>query len=89
MNVITGSDGVIRGASGGHCDAAAGAGLTMIVAPLIRSRIPTVVDSVNSVITPGESVDVLVTDRGIAVNPNRKDLLDKLKGKKFTAIYNS
>ncbi|MCR1898824.1 citrate lyase subunit alpha [Irregularibacter muris] len=79
VNVITGSDGVIRGASGGHCDTAAGSKLTMIVAPLIRGRIPTVVDKVSHVITPGETVDVLVTDRGIAVNPKRQDLVEKFK----------
>lgn len=81
VNVITGSDGVIRGASGGHCDTAAGAKISIIVAPLIRGRIPTVVNRVNTVVTPGETVDVLVTDRGIAVNPLRSDLLDKLKNK--------
>jgi len=78
VNVITGSDGVIRGASGGHCDTAAGSKLTMIVAPLIRGRIPTIVDKVNTVITPGETIDVVVTDRGVAVNPLRKDLIEKL-----------
>jgi citrate lyase subunit alpha/citrate CoA-transferase len=77
VNVITGSDGVIRGASGGHCDTAAGAKLSIIVAPLIRGRIPTIVDSVNTVITPGETIDVVVTDRGIAVNPLRQDLIKK------------
>ena len=77
VNVITGSDGVIRGASGGHCDTAAGAKLAMIVCPLIRGRIPTIVDKVNTVITPGETIDVVVTDRGIAVNPLRKDLIEK------------
>ena len=50
----------------------------MIVAPLIRGRIPTVVDSVNTVITPGESIDVLVTDLGIAINPKRTDLIESL-----------
>ncbi|MBW9172568.1 citrate lyase subunit alpha [Clostridium estertheticum] len=78
VNVITGSDGVIRGASGGHCDTAAGSKLTMIVAPLIRGRIPTIVDKVNTVITPGETIDVVVTDRGVAVNPLRQDLIEKL-----------
>ncbi|TDT62770.1 citrate lyase subunit alpha [Fonticella tunisiensis] len=77
INVMTGSDGVMRGASGGHCDTAAGAKLTVIVAPLIRGRIPTVVDSVNTVITPGETIDVLVTDHGIAVNPRRTDLIER------------
>lgn len=77
VNVITGSDGVIRGASGGHCDTAAGAKLAMIVAPLIRGRLSTIVDKVNTVITPGETIDVVVTDRGIAVNPLRQDLIEK------------
>lgn len=79
VNVMTGSDGVMRGASGGHCDTAAGAKLTIITSPLIRGRIPTVVDAVNTVITPGESIDVLVTDHGVAVNPLRKDLIERLK----------
>uniref|UniRef100_UPI0035716E4A citrate lyase subunit alpha n=1 Tax=Cronobacter turicensis TaxID=413502 RepID=UPI0035716E4A len=62
VNVITGSDGVMRGASGGHCDVAAAANLTIVVAPLLRSRIPTVVKRVTTRLTPGESIDVLVTD---------------------------
>lgn len=79
VNVITGSDGAIRGASGGHCDTAAGAKLSIILAPLIRGRIPTVVDRVNTVITPGESIDVLVTEIGIAINPKRTDLIEAYK----------
>ncbi|GLC29882.1 citrate lyase subunit alpha [Clostridium omnivorum] len=79
VNVMTGSDGVLRGASGGHCDTAACAKLTVIVSPLIRGRIPCVVDSVNTVITPGESIDVLVTEIGIAINPRRTDLIENFK----------
>ena len=79
VNVMTGSDGVLRGASGGHCDTAACAKLTIIVSPLIRGRIPCVVDSVNTVITPGDSIDVLVTEIGIAINPRRVDLIEKFK----------
>ena len=78
VNVITGSDGVLRGASGGHCDTAAGAKLSMIVCPLVRGRIPTIVDNVITTITPGNSIDVVVTDRGIAVNPKRTDLIERL-----------
>jgi len=78
VNVITGSDGVIRGASGGHCDTAAGASVAIIVAPLIRGRMPTITDKVDTVVTPGATVDVLVTDQGIAVNPLRKDLISNL-----------
>lgn len=79
VNVMTGSDGIVRGASGGHCDTAACAKLTIIVTPLIRGRIPCVVNSVNTVITPGESIDVVVTDVGIAINPKREDLIENLK----------
>ncbi len=79
VNVITGSDGVMRGASGGHCDAAAGANLSIVVAPLIRSRIPTVVHHVTTVVTPGECIGVLVTDHGIAVNPARPEIAERLK----------
>lgn len=78
VNVITGSDGIIRGASGGHCDTAAGAALTIVVLPLLRGRIPSVMDRVTTVVTPGESVDLLVTDRGIAVNPRRPELREAL-----------
>ncbi|EOC1337478.1 citrate lyase subunit alpha [Cronobacter dublinensis] len=78
VNVITGSDGVMRGASGGHCDVAAAANLTLVVAPLLRSRIPTVVKRVTTRLTPGESIDVLVTDHGIAVNPARPEVRERL-----------
>ncbi|WEV50351.1 citrate lyase subunit alpha [Lactobacillus sp. ESL0731] len=74
VNVMTGSDGVIRGAIGGHQDAA-NAKMTIITAPLVRGRNATVVPSVETVVTPGDSIDVLVTERGIAINPKRQDLV--------------
>lgn len=80
VNVMTGSDGVLRGASGGHSDTAACAKMTLIVTPLLRGRIPCVVDAVNTVITPGESIDVVVTDIGIAVHPSRPDLKTAFEG---------
>ncbi|MFS2224631.1 citrate lyase subunit alpha [Pantoea sp. B65] len=88
VNVITGSDGVMRGASGGHCDVASAANLTIVVAPLLRSRIPTVVKRVTTRVTPGESIDVLVTDHGIAVNPARPEIRQRLlaAGLKVTDI---
>lgn len=79
VNVMTGSDGVISQAVGGHPDTAAGAKMSVILAPLIRGRLPIVVDDVTTVVTPGETVDVVVTDRGIAVNPLREDLIDNFK----------
>ncbi len=83
VNVITGSDGLIRGASGGHSDTAIGSGLSVIVAPLVRGRTPTVIDQVTTVITPGESVDMLVTDHGIAVNPRRPQVAERLRAARF------
>lgn len=79
VNVVVGSDGVVRGAPGGHPDTAAGSKCAIIVSPLMRGRIPTVVDRVTSVTTPGEVVDILVTDYGIAINPRRTDLLEVYK----------
>jgi len=79
VNVLTGSDGVMRGASGGHSDVAAAANLAIVVGPLIRSRIPTVVKHVTTVVTPGECIGVLVTDHGIAVNPNRPEVEQRLR----------
>lgn len=79
VNVLTGSDGVIRGAIGGHPDTADGAKLAVVVGPLTRGRIPTIVDHVQTVITPGSDVDVVVTDQGVAVNPRRPDIAEKLK----------
>jgi len=78
VNVLTGSDGVIRGAIGGHPDTAMGASLSIVVAPLTRGRIPCVVEHVTTVVTPGQTVDVLVTDHGVAVNPCRPKLAARL-----------
>lgn len=78
VNVLTGSDGVMRGASGGHCDTAAGARLSIVVAPLVRSRIPTVVRRLTTLVTPGETIGVLVTDQGVAVNPRRPEVAERL-----------
>ena len=79
VNVITNSNGVMMGASGGHCDTAAGANLSIVVAPLLRGRLPMVLDKVQTIVTPGETVDVIVTERGVAINPRRQDLKENLK----------
>ena len=79
VNVITDSNGVIMGASGGHSDTAAGAKLAIVVAPLLRGRLPMVLERVGNIVTPGETVDVVVTERGLAVNPRRTDLAESLK----------
>lgn len=78
VNVHTDSNGYIMGGSGGHSDAAAGAKLSMIIAPMFRARLPIVTDQVNCISTPGKDVDVLVTQGGIAVNPKNVDLKQRL-----------
>lgn len=78
VNVHTDSMGAIIGGSGGHTDVAGCAKLTVIAAPLSRSRIPLVVDRVGCVSTPGASVDILATQYGIAVNPKREGLRGQL-----------
>ncbi len=86
VNVLTGSKGILRGASGGHCDTAAEAKLSIIVAPLTRGRIPTILKRVNTIITPGNTVDVVVTDQGVAVNPKNIELKKRLKNAGITVI---
>ena len=78
VNVHTDSNGYIMGGSGGHSDTAAGAKLSMIIAPMFRARLPIVTDHVTCVSTPGKDIDVLVTQGGIAVNPDKKELRDQL-----------
>ena len=79
VNVHTDSTGRIMGGSGGHSDTAAGAKLAMIIAPLFRARLPIVTDRVGCVSTPGRDIDVLVTQRGVAVNPKNPDLALRLR----------
>lgn len=76
VNVLTGHDGVLRGASGGHQDTAAGAKLSIVVAPSFRGGVPSIKNKVTTVTTPGETVDAIVTERGICINPRREDLLE-------------
>ena len=78
-NVVVGSDGIITGAQGGHPDTAQGAKCTIVICPLLQGRIPAICTEVTTVTTPGESVDIVVTDYGVAVNPNRPDLLKALQ----------
>ena len=79
VNVHTDSNGYIMGGSGGHSDTAAGAKLSMIIAPMFRARVPIVTDRVKCISTPGKDIDVLVTQGGIAVNPKNEELTERLK----------
>ena len=83
VNVLTGSDGMIRGAVGGHPDTAAGAALAIVVCPLMRGRMPSIRNHVNTIVTPGDTVDVIVTDQGVAVNPRRPEVAERLSRAHF------
>jgi len=78
VNVTTGTDGIIMGGSGGHADTAAGAKLAIVTTRLNAGGYAKVVDRVTTVTTPGETVDVLVTEAGVAVHPEREELCDRL-----------
>lgn len=81
VNVNTHSDGRMLHGIGGHQDTAAGARLTIITAPLFRKKNPIIRERVTTITTPGDVVDAIVTNEGIAINPRREDLNDKIKGK--------
>src|SRR5580704_7412362 len=79
-NVVTHSDGRLLHGIGGWQNCLF-AGCTILAVPSFRDRIPVIVDEVTTVTGPGELIDVIVTERGIAINPKRQDLLDAVKGK--------
>jgi len=78
-NVVTHSDGRLLHGIGGWQNCLA-ARCTMLLVPSFRDRIPVIVDRVTTLCGPGELIDVVVTERGIAVNPRRQDLLDAVHG---------
>jgi citrate lyase subunit alpha/citrate CoA-transferase len=78
-NVITHSDGLLLHGIGGWQNCLT-AGCTVLALPSFRDRIPVIVDEVTTMTGPGELIDVVVTERGIAVNPRREDLLTALRG---------
>ncbi|MBC5689600.1 citrate lyase subunit alpha [Mediterraneibacter sp. NSJ-55] len=89
VNVHTDSNGYIIGGSGGHSDVAQCAKMTVIVAPLLRTRHAVIKNKVKCISTPGNTVDILVTEYGISVNPVRKEweALFKKKGVPIVDIY--
>ncbi|MBT3318004.1 citrate lyase subunit alpha, partial [bacterium] len=78
-NVVTHSDGRLLHGIGGWMNCLASK-CTILPIPSFRDRIPVLVDNVTTLCGPGELVDVIVTERGIAINPQREDLLSKLRG---------
>jgi citrate lyase subunit alpha/citrate CoA-transferase len=81
-NVVTHSDGYLLHGIGGWQNCLH-AKCTIIPVPLFRDRIPVIVDEVTTLCGPGSLIDVIVTERGIAINPLRTDLIDKMKESKL------
>lgn len=88
VNVTTGASGRILGGSGGHADTAAGAKLAVVTTRLAAGGVPKIVERVVCRTTPGATIDVVVTEAGIAVNPLRPDLAERLRaaGEPVTTI---
>jgi len=81
-NVVTHSDGRLLHGIGGWQNCLF-AGCSILAVPSFRDRIPVIVDEVTTVVGTGEMVDVVATERGIAINPRRQDLLDAVKGSRL------
>jgi citrate lyase subunit alpha/citrate CoA-transferase len=78
-NVVTHSDGILLHGIGGWQNCLFSRTVILPV-PLFRDRIPVIRDEVTTLCGPGELIDVVVTERGLAINPLRKDLIEKVKG---------
>ncbi len=77
-NVVTHSDGRLLHGIGGWQNCLASPCVILPI-PSVRDRIPVIVDRVTTLVGPGELIDVVVTERGIAINPRREDLISALK----------
>jgi citrate lyase subunit alpha/citrate CoA-transferase len=78
-NVVTHSDGMLLHGIGGWQNCLFSR-CTILALPSFRDRIPVILDEVTTLTGPGDLVDVIVTERGVAVNPRRTDLLEALEG---------
>ncbi len=77
-NVVTHSDGLLLHGIGGWQNTLFGE-CSILAFPLFRGRIPIVVENVTTLCAPGEMIDVVVTERGIAINPLRTDLIERVR----------
>lgn len=77
-NVVTHSDGYLLHGIGGWQNCLFSK-CTILAVPSFRDRIPIIVDEVTTLCGPGELIDVVITERGIAINPRRKDLINAVK----------
>ena len=77
-NVVTHSDGYLLHGIGGWQNCLFSK-CTILPIPLLRDRNPIVKDEVTTLCGPGELIDVIATERGIAINPLRQDLIERSK----------
>ena len=77
-NVVSHSDGYLLHGIGGWQNCLYSK-CTILAIPSFRDRIPVITDEVTTLCGPGELIDVIITERGIAINPARKDLIKTLK----------
>ncbi len=84
-NVVTHSDGRLLHGIGGWQNCLFSK-CTMLPIPSFRNRIPVIVDEVTTLCGPGELIDVVVTERGIAINPQRADLIEKVRGSSLPIV---
>lgn len=77
-NVVTHSDGYLLHGIGGWQNCLFSK-TVILPLPLFRDRIPIIREQVTTLCGPGELIDVIVTERGIAINPLREDLIKKTK----------
>jgi citrate lyase subunit alpha/citrate CoA-transferase len=77
-NVVSHSDGYLLHGIGGWQNCLYSK-CTILAVPTFRNRIPVIIDEVTTLCGPGELIDVVITERGIAINPLRKDLIKAMK----------
>jgi len=81
-NVVSHSDGYLLHGIGGWQNCLFSK-CTILAIPSFRDRIPVIMDEVTTLCGPGELIDVIITERGIAINPKRKDLMKAVKNSKL------
>jgi citrate lyase subunit alpha/citrate CoA-transferase len=84
-NVVTHSDGYLLHGIGGWQNCLHARNVILPV-PLFRDRIPVIVDEVTTLCGPGELIDVIITERGIAINPLRKDLIESVRNSNLPVV---
>ena len=72
VNILTGASGRMMGGLGGGPDVAVGADVSIVALPIVRGRIPSVVERVEARCTPGDTVACVVTQAGVALNPRHR-----------------